>query len=453
MKTIKLFLLSFLLSFSVNAQLVDGLEMEEKTPDIIGLSFAMDMQFLTDNVQIILTRGGDVRVYDNYNPRETNIITKEVAFTSEGGGLSGLHKKINGVDYYWLYSTQEATPKFGTITLYTLDILNNTATEIGDVFTGFFNSGFNHQGGTLMWHEGWLYLSLGDGGFRWYAQRDSREAGSIIRLDPFSGGGHPENPLYNANNPTSAESLQYTEGLRNPWRSVMRDNGDIFVADVGAGRREEVTLITQAGQNAQWPFYEGYLEKDLTPPQNPDTGQPYVLDNDVLPLFTVTHHESGFYYDGGNQFQDFEYESRSILGGAYLDGQFGLGKAFLFMDFWRDDIMLCHLTADDEVVGFGTLGTFDFNGVTDIVKSGDQLFYLTLGGRIYEMTGSTLSIENPELPNDPFEVVTYYNLLSQDVGKIAYYLSDGVYVQIRQHQSGRTSRVKVAIKNGIVLTR
>ena len=57
-------------------------------------------------------------------------------------------------------------------------------------------------------------------------------------------------------------------GLRNPWRfSFDRQNGDIFVGDVGEGEWEEINYLSgggSGGENFGWPCYEGDAEFDLT---------------------------------------------------------------------------------------------------------------------------------------------------------------------------------------------
>jgi len=134
----------------------------------------------------------------------------------------------------------------------------------------------NHNAGAIAFGpEGYLYVGTGDGGAAndtgtghvddWYDRnaggngQDITEnlLGSILRIDVDDGGsdrpyGIPEdNPL------VGREGLdeQYAWGFRNPWRLSFTDN-ELFVADVGQNRFEEVNLV-EAGGNYGWNVREG----------------------------------------------------------------------------------------------------------------------------------------------------------------------------------------------------
>ena len=63
----------------------------------------------------------------------------------------------------------------------------------------------------------------------------------------------PGNPF-----PNGAVPEIYSYGLRNPFRfSFDRDNGDLWVPDVGQNDIEEVNLVSQPGQNFGWHLKEG----------------------------------------------------------------------------------------------------------------------------------------------------------------------------------------------------
>ncbi|MEO1518059.1 MAG: GEVED domain-containing protein [Bacteroidota bacterium] len=92
--------------------------------------------------------------------------------------------------------------------------------------------------------------------------------GKIIRIDPETGDGIPSNPFYNASNPRSPQSRTYAVGVRNPYRMCLRpetgshqasegDPGTFYFGDVGWGTREELNVLSAAGQNFGWPKYEG----------------------------------------------------------------------------------------------------------------------------------------------------------------------------------------------------
>ena len=124
----------------------------------------------------------------------------------------------------------------------------------------------NHNGGGVLFGpDGYLYLSLGDGGGGGDPQDNGQDRdallGKVLRIDidpagsaaydvpddnPFAdGGGAPE---------------VWHWGLRNPWRlSFDRSNGDLWIGDVGQGSWEEVDVARAgvAGLNFGWNVMEG----------------------------------------------------------------------------------------------------------------------------------------------------------------------------------------------------
>ena len=131
---------------------------------------------------------------------------------------------------------------------------------------------FNHNGGTLLIgpDDGHLYISLGDGGGAndvglghvadWYADNAGGNGqdvtqnllGNILRIDVDSGSPYgipPDNPF--AGTPGLDEVWAY--GFRNPYRMSFDSGGDreLFVADVGQNRFEEVNIVSGGG-NYGW---------------------------------------------------------------------------------------------------------------------------------------------------------------------------------------------------------
>jgi len=143
----------------------------------------------------------------------------------------------------------------------------------------------HHNGGPAVFGpDGMLYIATGDGGngddLDHNAQNLGSRLGKILRLDVRAGA--PS--LVPADNPfvstPGADPLVYHYGLRNPWRITFdRLNGDLYIADVGDGAREEVNRVragTPGGINFGWEYCEGTLDlrvgarcRDIesTPPQ------------------------------------------------------------------------------------------------------------------------------------------------------------------------------------------
>jgi glucose/arabinose dehydrogenase/plastocyanin len=142
----------------------------------------------------------------------------------------------------------------------------------------------NHNGGTLHFGpDGYLYLSIGDGGSAGdpydNAQNLSVILGKVLRLDvdaqgatpygipadnPFAGTGEvlavPGQLAQTGEYHPDARREIWAYGLRNPWQfSFDPANGDLYVADVGQNRWEEVNYQaggSPGGQNYGWDLLE-----------------------------------------------------------------------------------------------------------------------------------------------------------------------------------------------------
>ena len=84
--------------------------------------------------------------------------------------------------------------------------------------------------------------------------------GAILRIDPATGQGLPDNPFGASSDPNARRIVGY--GLRNPFRFTQRPGTDeIWVGDVGWGTWEEINRLTaptgSASRNFGWPCYEG----------------------------------------------------------------------------------------------------------------------------------------------------------------------------------------------------
>jgi uncharacterized repeat protein (TIGR01451 family) len=84
--------------------------------------------------------------------------------------------------------------------------------------------------------------------------------GAILRVDPATGAGLPDNPY--ASSPSANERRIIAYGLRNPFRIAARPGTDeIWMGDVGWSTWEELNRITDPNdsvvENFGWPCYEG----------------------------------------------------------------------------------------------------------------------------------------------------------------------------------------------------
>ena len=185
-----------------------------------------------------------------------------------------------------------------------------------------------HFGGALRFGaDGMLHLGLGDraeinDSSIHPSQALSTLAGKIIRIDvrgAAEGAPYrvpPDNPFLDA---PGARPEIWAYGLRNPWRMSFAPNGDLIVADVGNGNREEVSIAAR-GANLGHPVFAGGLcvaeDRRLC-----DGGENY-----TFPIHQYPH---------GNG-------DCAVIGGA-----FDSGGRYIFGDFCSRRIWALERTASD----------------------------------------------------------------------------------------------------------
>jgi glucose/arabinose dehydrogenase len=124
----------------------------------------------------------------------------------------------------------------------------------------------NHNGGQLAFGpDGYLYIGMGDGGLFGdpfgNGQKKDALLGKMLRIDVESGikpySIPRDNPFINKKD---YRPEIWALGMRNPWRfSFDRKTGDLYIADVGQDKYEEVDFqpASSGGQNYGWNIREG----------------------------------------------------------------------------------------------------------------------------------------------------------------------------------------------------
>jgi glucose/arabinose dehydrogenase len=215
----------------------------------------------------------------------------------------------------------------------------------------------NHNGGTLQFRAGHLYLSTGDGGggcdFHHNAQKLSSKLGKLLRKDS-----------------NGWKIVGY--GLRNPWRwSFDRKTGDLYIGDVGQDSREEVDVLdaSKVGgvpENYGWNLHEGDLSGTCVgsaggEDQLNSTGE--LID----PKFDYPH-SAGRIVIGGYVFR-----------GANMPSQRG---RYFFADGSADWVK----TADARTLGNRKTLGFEVPGIVSFGESSNgNLYAVALGGSVYKL--------------------------------------------------------------------
>ena len=231
-----------------------------------------------------------------------------------------------------------------------------------------------HQGGSPRFGpDGMLYLGIGDGKCSECARYLHTLLGKIIRIDVR--GATTDQPYrIPADNPlvddAEAKHQIWAYGLRNPWRmSFDAQTGQLWVADVGAGFQEEVSIVTR-GADMGWPVWEGlHCRGDLL-------GGCDVIEGPTPPL-AVYNHSHGCAVIGG-----LVYHGAAIpqLDGAYVFGDLCSGRIWVLTDDGsngRTFIEIANL--DVPIVSFG----IDAEGEALVLAFGGKILRLVEGDSGY----------------------------------------------------------------------
>jgi glucose/arabinose dehydrogenase len=194
----------------------------------------------------------------------------------------------------------------------------------------------NHNGGTLRFGpDGYLYVSLGDGGRAndvadghvpgGNAQNLQRIYGKVLRIDVDandSANGQYGIPQDNPFVGQDAVQEIYAYGLRNPFTySFDRLTGDLYLGDAGQNNIEEVDIIVSGG-NYGWNIKEGSFWFDSVTANIGDvvTGPVRPVPPDLIDPVAEYDHDEGSVVIGG-----FVYRGSQIpaLEGRYVFGDWG----------------------------------------------------------------------------------------------------------------------------------
>ena len=126
------------------------------------------------------------------------------------------------------------------------------------------------------------------GAFR--AQRLQSLAGKILRLDPATGLGLPDNPFWTGNAADNASRV-WVLGVRNPFRFTLGTGtgpATAYAADVGYFTWEEMN-VAAGGANLGWPCYEGPGMLDGYWQAEPPTNGCPTVQTPQAPVFWWNH--------------------------------------------------------------------------------------------------------------------------------------------------------------------
>lgn len=250
------------------------LEIERAFP-AIGFQRMVDMAFPDDgsNLVFLVLQPGRIVVFPNDQAapvaREFLDIRDRVNNHGNEEGLLGLafDPDFSSNGHFFVYYTA-SDPRRSVVSRFSVsgDDVDKVDTNSERVVLEIAQPASNHNGGQLRFgSDDFLYIAVGDGGGRGDSYGNGQDLstmlGTILRIDVSvidASGSYsvpPDNPFVGRE---GALPEIWAYGLRNPWRfSFDRATDDLWAADVGQNRFEEVDIVV-AGGNYGWNKMEGF---------------------------------------------------------------------------------------------------------------------------------------------------------------------------------------------------
>jgi len=203
---------------------------------------------------------------------ETLLDLSDAVSTAGEGGLLGMAFSKDGSELFVNYTAKPMTTRVSSFSF--VNGFPDADVEKEKKIIEIPQPYPNHNGGHLLLDDdGYLLIGLGDGGAgndpHGHGQETSTFHGSILRVNPNTPRGTPyvvpsSNPFIGTSSDFLPEIFLY--GLRNPWRfDFDPSNGDLWIADVGQDRLEEINLLLADsytdGANFGWASMEGTLKR------------------------------------------------------------------------------------------------------------------------------------------------------------------------------------------------
>ena len=380
--------LSFTNAFSQNSVVLDEVTSGLSKP--IGIVNDGKSNFL-----YVVEQGGTIKKFDPIQKSSPELFANLTSKVNSNGGEKGLlglafHPKYDENGFFFVnYTTasQSIIARFkalnGVFDLASEKLILSVAQPFS-----------NHNAGDLAFGpDGFLYVPMGDGGSGGdpgnRAQNGQELLGKILRLDI-----NTENAPYliPADNPFVSFSTVKPEiwalGLRNPWRISFTKGGDLYIADVGQDKMEEINFHAandNSGLNYGWRCKEGT--------DNYNTNGCGDLSRFTNPIHTYLHSSSnGCSVTGGHVYEG----SMESLKGKYFFGDFCSGKMW-----WLTNVSGVVNTEEVFNMGGGQLSAFGLSTTGEIYVTGYNQ------GEIYKINDPTTGFDDLNQPSS--DIVAYPN--------------------------------------------
>ncbi|GAA2970507.1 PQQ-dependent sugar dehydrogenase [Actinokineospora diospyrosa] len=218
-----------------------------------GLSHGWDIGFLPDGKILVTQRNGEFALVSGNTVTRLKAATYTIQVRGEGG-LMGMvvHPDFATSREFTTCQTHMENGQPVDIRLVTWRLTEDEqmATRVRELLTGLpLASSGRHSGcRPTIAADGALLVGTGDTA-RGDASQDKKSlGGKVLRIDLKTGAPLPDNPI--------PGSPVYTYGHRNVQGVALRTNGQVFVAEHGPDKNDEVNLL-KAGANYGWDPSQG----------------------------------------------------------------------------------------------------------------------------------------------------------------------------------------------------
>jgi len=356
-----------------------------------GLSNPVNMKHAGDDRLFVVERAGLIKILDANGSANATPFLDIDGRVSNSGGERGLLAMAFHPDYdvngffYVNYIDNSGDTVISRFTRNTV----NTADDTSELILIQVSQPFgNHNGGDLHFgSDGFLYISLGDGGSANDPGNRGQDLttllGKMLRIDVDNTAG-TNNYAIPANNPFVGNSTALPEiwayGLRNPFKFSFDGSGEsLWIADVGQNQIEEINRVGTSvggGENYGWRCFEGNSVFSTA-------------DNcgsiDHTPPVEQYNHSGG---------------RCSITGGyVYRGNEFPeLQGLYFFGDFCTDEIgVVEEVATNDYQLSF--IDNFPIGGVSAFGQDDNGELYVAgvSSGDIFKITQSSLSAASKAL--------------------------------------------------------
>ncbi len=279
-----------------------------------GLHSPVAAAFSPNGLMLVCEQTGQIRVLENNKLIDKPFLNLENKLVKMSGayderGLLGiaLHPEYASNKKFYVYYSAPSSEKGGDNQSVIAEYKVSTDPMLADaaserILLTIQQPESNHNGGDLKFGpDGYLYIGTGDGGGAGDRHGETGNGqnlntllGKILRIDVNTEQSYAvpnDNPFVGK----EAKPEIWAYGLRNPWRfSFDKNSGQLFVADVGQNKFEEVNIIEKGG-NYGWRIMEA--NHCFNPEEN------CKQEGLILPIAEYEHEEGisitgGFVYRG-----------------------------------------------------------------------------------------------------------------------------------------------------------